>query len=52
MAVHHRSRGFPRPPPPPETKVTLVGKNKSYNRENLVGPFWGHNTLVLQMPWA
>ena len=35
----------PVPPPPPETKVTIVGKNKIYNRENLVGPFLVHKIL-------
>ena len=37
-------------PPPPsgetlQTKVTIVGKNEIYNRENLVGPFLVHNLL-------
>ena len=27
------------PSPPPQTKVTTVGKNEIYNRENLVRPF-------------
>ena len=26
-------------------KVTVVGKNEIYNRENLVGPFSGHKLL-------
>ena len=26
-------------PPPPQTKVTIVGKNEIYIRENLMGPF-------------
>ena len=36
MAVHHRT---------PRTKVTIVGKNTIYNRENLVGPFLVHKLL-------
>ena len=30
------------PSPPPQTKVTIVGKNEIYNRENLVRPFLVH----------
>ena len=33
----------PSPPPPPRTKVAIVGKNETYHRENLVGPFLVHN---------
>ena len=32
-------------PPPPQTKVTIVGKNKIYRRENLTGPFLVHKLL-------
>ena len=31
--------------PPPPTKVTVVGKNEIYNRQNLVGPFLVHKFL-------
>ena len=34
---------FPPKPPPPQTKVTIVGE--IYNRENLIGPFLGHKLL-------
>ena len=30
------------PPPSPQTKVTIVGKNEIYNREHLIGPFLVH----------
>ena len=33
------------PSPPPQTKVTIVGKNEIYNRENLVRPFLVHQVL-------
>ena len=33
------------PSPPPQTKVTIAGKNEIYNRENLVRPFLGHQVL-------
>ena len=29
----------PGPPPLPQTKVTIVGENKIYHWENVVGPF-------------
>ena len=35
---------FGKPPPPPQTKVTIV-QNKIYKTENLVGPFLGHQFL-------
>ena len=40
-------RRTPPPPwtPPPQTKVTIVGKNEIYRWENLVGPFLVHNIL-------
>ena len=33
------------PPPPPRTKVTIVGKNEIYGTENLIGPFLVHKLL-------
>ena len=36
------SHPFLSPPPPQQTKVTIVGKNVIYIRENLVGPFLVH----------
>ena len=36
--------GLPQPPPPPfQTKVTIVGKNEIYTRKDLVGPLWDTN---------
>ena len=32
-------------PPPPQTKVTIVGKNEIYHWQNLVPPFLVHNFL-------
>ena len=40
------------PPPPARTKVTIVGKNEIYNRENLVGPFLVHKLLPPPPPPA
>ena len=38
--------GSPKTPsPPPQTKVTIVGKNEIYNRENLVRPFLVHQVF-------
>ena len=31
------------PPPPPQTKGTIVGQNKMYRREHLIGPFLVHS---------
>ena len=33
-----------------QTKVTIVGKNEIYNRENLVGPFLVHKLLGPRHP--
>ena len=38
------------PSPPPQTKVTIVGKNEIYNRENLVRPFLVHQVLGPKSP--
>ena len=38
------------PPPSPQTKVTIVGKNEIYNRENPIGPFLVHNVFRSQTP--
>ena len=38
------------PSPPPQTKVTIVGKNEIYNRENLVRPFLVHQVLGPKPP--
>ena len=38
------------PKPPPQTKVTIVGKNEIYNKENLVGPFLVHKIFGSQTP--
>ena len=38
------------PSPPPQTKVTIVGKNEIYNRENLVRPFLVHQVLGSKPP--
>ena len=40
----------PRTPPPPETKVSIVGKNEVYHWENLVGPFLLYNFLAPRTP--
>ena len=43
--------GSPKTPsPPPQTKVTIVGKNEIYNRENLVRPFLVHQVLGPKPP--
>ena len=40
MAVHRRRRGVTLPWTPPfQTKGAIVGKNETYKRENLIGPF-------------
>ena len=52
MAVHHRRRGgAPLNPLPPQTKVTIVGKNEIYNWENLVGPFLVRKLLGPRPPF-
>ena len=38
------------PPPPPQTKVTIVGKSEIYRWENLVGPFLVHKLLGPRPP--
>ena len=38
------------PSPPPQAKVTIVGKNEIYNRENLVRPFLVHQVLGPKPP--
>ena len=38
------------PSAPPQTKVTIVGKNEIYNRENLVRPFLVHQVLGPKPP--
>ena len=38
------------PSPPPQTKVTIVGKNEIYSRENLVRPFLVHQVLGPKPP--
>ena len=38
------------PSPPPQTKVTIVGKNEIYNRENVVRPFLVHQVLGPKPP--
>ena len=38
------------PSTPPQTKVTIVGKNEIYNRENLVRPFLVHQVLGPKPP--
>ena len=38
------------PSPPPQTNVTIVGKNEIYNRENLVRPFLVHQVLGPKPP--
>ena len=35
----------PLPPPPSQTKVTIVGKNEIYHWKNLVGPLLMHKLL-------
>ena len=39
-----------KPPPPLKTKVTIAGKNEIYRQENLIGPFFGTQTLGSQTP--
>ena len=36
--------------PPRQTKVTIVGKNDTYNRENLIGPFAVHQFVGPRPP--
>ena len=36
--------------PPPKIKVTIAGKNEIYNRENLIGLFFGTHTFGSQTP--
>ena len=54
MAVHRSRRGGTPPwtplPPPPQTKVTIVGKKEIYKRENLIGPFSVHKLLGPRPP--
>ena len=38
------------PSPPPQTKVTIVGKNEIYNSQNLVRPFLVHQVLGPKPP--
>ena len=45
-----RSAPQDRPPPPLQTKVTIVGKNEIYKRENLMAPFWYTNFWVPDPP--
>ena len=55
MAVYHRRKGEPpwTPPPPFPDQVTIVGENETYNRENLVQPFfWYTNFWVPEPPPA
>ena len=43
--------GVPVPgPPPPQTKVIIVGNNEVYHWENLVGPFLVHQNFGSQTP--
>ena len=43
--------GSPKTPsPPPQTKVTIVGRNETYNWENLVEPFLVHKLLGPKPP--
>ena len=37
-------------PPPPETKVAIVGENDIYHWENLVEPFLGHKIMGPRPP--
>ena len=49
MAVHRRRRGGP-----PPDQSDQRGKNETYKRENIVGPFWVPNPPVsplLLLPW-
>ena len=49
--MSHRGDPSPKTPsPPPQTKVTIVGKNEIYNRENLVRPFLVHQVLGPKAP--
>ena len=48
---NQRGGGSPKTPsPPPQTKVTIVGKNEIYKRENLVRPFLVHQVLGPKPP--
>ena len=38
------------PPPPHKTTGTIVGNNEIYNRENLMGPYFGTQTFGSQTP--
>ena len=40
----------PLEPPPPPTKVTIVGKNEIYRWGNLVGPFFFGTQTVAPPP--
>ena len=44
------SFGSKTPSPPPQTKVTIAGKNEIYNWENLVRPFLVHQVLGPKPP--
>ena len=51
--IKNQGGGDPSPKPPspsPQTKVTIVGKNEIYNRENLVRPFLVHQVLGPKPP--
>ena len=49
--LHRRRTGWGgRPPPPSQTKVTVVGEKEIYNQENLVGPLLVHNHLGPRPP--
>ena len=48
MTTHRRGRrGYP---PPPKTKVTVVGQNEIYNPENLIQPFLVYKVLGPRPP--
>ena len=50
LTIEFTYTGIAGPPPPPETKVTIVGNNEIYKRENLVGPFLVHKLLGPRPP--
>ena len=52
MVVHRTRRVGTHPwtRPPPQTKVTIAGKNKIDQRENLVRPFLVHKLLGSRPP--